>query len=113
MSKLEFNVNKYKDGFSILWCNQKINEIVTDNMFDLIFNKIKANNIGIYVNLNSHHPSILWLSDSVYCSDINHKYQNWLVSQYEIMGFIFANMNQVDQFKNEIEKLYMWDIIKS
>lgn len=108
-----FKIHPCQNDYAIIWSSQVIDKIISKHIFELLFNKVKSTNVGVFVNRGEHDNTVLWISDNVYYTDTTGKYQEWIMSQHEVLGFVFHTMREIDKFKEEVEKMVTWEILKT
>lgn len=83
------------------------------NMLNCIFKEIKCHEVGLGISLDEkEEPSILWIEDKVWFSDLSEEYSQYLYKYYNIRGAVFHKQQEAEQFKDILEKRYIWQILQ-
>ena len=106
-----FKLHKIKNKYTITWPtfhNIRGNETCY-NLLTLLFERFKL----CYVQLLLNDNNMVTINDSIWYSNGGMHYSEWLMSQYDITGVVFDKKEEALALKDELEKRYMWKILKS
>jgi len=93
--------------------NEEFTESMKFNLLECIFKEVKCSEVGLGVALDEHEAtSIMWIRDEVWCSQITEEYSVYLYRNYNIRGAVFHKESEARQFKDILEKRYIWQLLK-
>ena len=114
--KNPFPLTDLPDGtWAVSWpeFSEKFNDRMKFNMLECIFKQVQCNEVGLGVAESEYNEtSILWISDTVYYQDITDEYCQYLHKYYNIRGAVFRKQHEAQQFKEILEKRYMWQLLQ-
>lgn len=107
-----FKLNEVKHKYTITWPtfhDIRGNESCY-NLFNLLFDKFKLDCVQLLLN----NDNMVTINASVwYEGDGAKQYAEWLMSQYNITGVVFDKKEYALELQEELEKRYMWKLLKT
>lgn len=105
-----FKLNTLKQGYTVTWPTfENIQGNSTCfNLLKLLFEQIKVDEAMLILNKDQ----MVTIQGSIWYSGHGEKYSEWLMSQYNVTGVAFKKINQAEELRDELEKRYMWKLLK-
>lgn len=111
-SKPSFNKIKRKDSGYLLQWDLGSSKMLSNNIFKLLFEDVKASSPGIMI-INNNGGDILWVNNEfIFEKSYKKEYQAWLVSAFEMVGVVLETETECDKFVDYANKLIMWEMLK-
>jgi hypothetical protein len=79
------------------------------NLFKILFDQIKVDEAMIIVN-DQH---MITVNVVIWYQGHGEAYSEWLMSQHSITGAVFKEEKQAIMLQEELEKRYMWKLLKA
>lgn len=99
------------DKFKVTW--PSFHDVQGDdtfyNLLKILFVDVKVNQAHLLLN----QDQMVTIQPIVYFSKSVTNYSDWLMSQYNVKGVMFDDINHAKHFVEILEKRYMWKILKS
>jgi hypothetical protein len=106
-----FAIEKAKNHYLVTW--PKFRDIHGNpscyNLLKILFEQIKLDEAMLL--LNGQH--MVTVSSEIWYLGRGEDYSEWLMSQHSITGAIFNQEYQASMLQEELEKRYMWRLLKS
>ena len=79
------------------------------NLLKLLFDQFKLDEVMLLLNTDNMVTiqSIIWYQGGA------EQYSEWLMSQYNITGVVFDSKKHATDLQTELEKRYMWKLLKA
>ena len=106
-----FVLREVKDRYMITWPtfhDIRGNETCY-NLLKILFDQIRVYEATLLLN----NSNVVSISCEIWYTGAGERYSEWLMSQYDVNGVVFDKRNQAEQLKEELEKRYMWKILKT
>lgn len=93
--------------------SEKFNDRMKINMLECIFNQLKCSEVGLGVAEHEHNETtILWIACKSYFQELTDEYSQYLQKYYNIRGAVFRKQHEAEQFKEILEKRYVWQLLQ-
>ena len=106
-----FEINIAKQGYAVTWpsFHNIYGNPACYNLLKILFDQIKVNEAMLLLNDNNMVTinSIIWYSNQ------GEQYSEWLMSQYNVTGAVFKKKSEAEELQTELEKRFMWKLLKS
>ena len=106
-----FELNEVKRKYTITWPtfhDIRGNETCY-NLLKLLFERFKL----AYVQLLLDNDNMVTINAEVWYTSSGKHYSEWLMSQYSITGVVFDKKENALELRDELEKRYMWKLLKA
>lgn len=81
-------------------------------LLDVVFGQMNCATIGLSILLHGGDTDILWLDYNLWAQKSKKEYLEYLNDMYDIRGVVFDKQSEAEQFKDILEKRYIWQILK-
>ena len=79
------------------------------NLLKMLFEKFKLDQAQLLLNKDN----MVTIDAHVWYSNSGMNYSEWLMSQYNITGVVFDSKEHATDLQTELEKRYMWKLLKA
>lgn len=79
------------------------------NLLKILFDQIKVDSSMLILN----GQNMVTINNIIWYQGEGERYSEWLMSQYSITGAVFKEERQAIMLQEELEKRYMWKILKT
>lgn len=108
-----FVINDHPSGYwTVSWPSWKDVKSINakQRLLDIIFGDIKAHEVGLGYRTKANYLEIMWIDAGAFYQDSG--YLNRWEEMYEICGCAFRKFEEAEQFKDILDKKYMWKILQ-
>lgn len=106
-----FEIHQTKNHYTVTWpgFHNIYGNPACYNFFKILFEQIKVDRAMVLVN-NQHMCTV---SSEIWYMGDREQYCDWLMSKYDITGAVFTEESQAIMLQEELEKRYMWKLLKA
>lgn len=105
-----FILNKVSKGYTVTWptFHNVQGNPECFNLLKLLFEQIKVDEAMLLLG----EDQMVTVGGSLWYSGHGEKYSEWLMAQYNVTGVAFKKINQAEELRDELEKKYIWKVLK-
>lgn len=110
-----FEIASTHKDWAVVWptVDTKFTDKMRFNLIGCIFDEVKCRETGLVVSNDAKDdPTIMWVKQDLWFSDLTEEYSQYLYKYYDIRGAVFHQLSEAEQFKEILEKRYMWQLLK-
>ncbi len=108
-----FILNNAKDKHTITWPTfQNVRGSDTCyKLLEFLFENLRLD----YVQLLLTSDKMVTINAEIWFTNDSgpRRYSEWLMSQYDVIGVVFDNKEKAIELQTELDKRYMWKLLKS
>ena len=106
-----FVINKTRNYYTVTWPGfHNIHGNPTCyNLLKILFEQIKVDEAMVLVN----GDRTFTISSEIWYIGHGEQYSEWLMSRHSILGAVFKEEKQANMLQEELEKRYMWKLLKA
>lgn len=107
-----FVIEKVRNSYRVTW--PAFHDIHGNpacyNLLKILFQDIKVDTARVFL---TSMDNLMNINSSVWYDKSAEQYCEWLMAQYSIVGVLFDDQVQAKRLQEELEKRYMWKVLKS
>ena len=110
-----FQIQDVNRDWAVVWpsVDDNFTNKMKFNLLDCIFREIKCYEVGLGVTDNGKDATIMWIKQDIFFSDLTEEYTQYLYKYYHIGGVVFHSLKEAEQFRDILEKRYIWQVLQT